>query len=53
MFPGSTRAGNWWFLTTETEWRSVNDREFERRHNLRCAREGFALPSLSIVSLGD
>jgi hypothetical protein len=53
VFPGSTRAGNWWFLTTETEWRSVNDREFERRHNLRWTREGFALPSLSIVSLGD
>lgn len=46
-------ACNWWFLTTETECRSVNDREFERRHNLRWAREGFALPSLSIVSLGD
>jgi len=30
----------------------VNDRKFERRHNLRWAREGFALPSLSIVSSG-
>jgi len=46
-------ACNWWFLTTETECRGVKAPEFDRRHNLRWAREGFALPSLSIISLGD
>ena len=28
-------------------------REFDRRHNLRWAREGYAMPSLRFVTLGD
>jgi hypothetical protein len=47
---------NWWFLQSEIE--RPNDTEqsghcFDRRHNLRWAREGFALPSLRLVTLGE
>lgn len=47
-------ADNWWFLKSEVE-RPVagKDRLFERRHNLRWAREGFVLPSLRLVTLGE
>ncbi len=47
-------ADNWWFLQTETEGRdSPRSIDFDRRHNLRWAREGFALPSVRFVTLGD
>ena len=46
-------ACNWWFLQSEA-WRPNADaREFDRRHNLRWAREGFVLPSLRFVTLGE
>ena len=47
-------ADNWWFLRSEVSRSGVSmSREFDRRHNLRWAREGFVLPSLRFVSLGD
>ena len=46
-------ATNWWFLKAETEHPQDTDRDFDRRHNLRWAREGFALPSLRIVTFGS
>lgn len=47
-------ADNWWFLQSETERPDdAASREFDRRHNLRWAREGFVLPSLRFVRLGD
>ena len=47
-------ADNWWFLQSEAERPdTATSREFDRRHNLRWAREGFVLPSLRFVSLGD
>ena len=47
-------ADNWWFLQSETERPdTVTSRDFDCRHNLRWAREGFVLPSLHFVTLGD
>ncbi len=47
-------ADNWWFLQSEAERPDTGEsREFDRRHNLRWAREGFVLPSLRFVTLGE
>jgi hypothetical protein len=47
-------ADNWWFLQSEAERPDTErTREFDRRHNLRWAREGFVLPSLRFVTLGN
>jgi len=47
-------AENWWFLQSESERPgTAKSREFDRRHNLRWAREGFVLPSLRFVTLGE
>ena len=47
-------AENWWFLQSEPERPEAGStRQFDRRHNLRWAREGFALPSLRFVTLGE
>ena len=43
-------AFNWWPLLNEIE-RPINH-GFSERHNLRFAREGFALPDLEFVSEG-
>ncbi len=46
-------ANNWWFLQSEAERPdTARSREFDRRHNLRWAREGFVLPSLRFATLG-
>ena len=57
MFPlAEWIVHNWWFLQSEAE-RPNEKKEtgpcFDRRHNLRWAREGFALPSLRLVTLGE
>ncbi|MEZ6113373.1 MAG: hypothetical protein R3C99_20525 [Pirellulaceae bacterium] len=47
-------ADHWWFIRAENE--SVNSPRagtFERRHNIRWAREGFVLPAVSFASLGE
>ncbi|HLL45706.1 MAG TPA: hypothetical protein VK399_03315 [Longimicrobiaceae bacterium] len=45
---------HWWFLFHEIEPSGrISEQEYGRRHNLRFAREGFALPSLSIVPVGE
>ncbi|MEX1027015.1 MAG: hypothetical protein WD049_03265 [Candidatus Paceibacterota bacterium] len=47
-------ASNWWFLQSEVERPgTAESREFDHRHNLRWAREGFVLPSLRFVTLGE
>lgn len=47
-------ANNWWFLRAEVDrQKNPNAIEFERRHDIRWAREGFALPSLRFVTLGN
>jgi hypothetical protein len=47
-------ADHWWFLQSEAERPDTgNSRAFDRRHNLRWAREGFVLPSLRFVTRGD
>ena len=47
-------ADNWWFLKSEVARPDAKKRhEFNRRHNLRWAREGYALPSLRLVTLGE
>jgi hypothetical protein len=47
-------ANSWWFLNSEVERPdSAGNREYDQRHNLRWAREGFVLPSLRFVPLGD
>ena len=47
-------ADNWWFLQSEAERPdTATSRGFDRRHNLRWAREGFVLPYLRFVSFGD
>lgn len=47
-------ADNWWFLQSEVgRPDTLISREFDRRHNLRWAREGFVLPSLRFVGLGE
>jgi hypothetical protein len=57
MFPlAEWIVHNWWFLQSETERandKSETGHSFDRRHNLRWAREGFALPSLRLVTLGE
>jgi hypothetical protein len=46
-------ADNWWFLRSEAELPDApRNRGFDRRHDLRWAREGFALPSLRFAPLG-
>lgn len=45
---------NWWPLIFENERPETAETvDFDRRHNLRWAREGFALPALRFVNLGD
>lgn len=46
---------NWWFLQSEVERSGTDEgsRDFDRRHNLRWAREGFVLPSLRFVPVGE
>lgn len=47
-------AANWWALWNETETTSRHERDFfSSRHALRQAREGFALPDLTIVPAGQ
>lgn len=47
-------ADNWWFLKAEVARPDTTGRrEFDRRHNLRWAREGYVLPSLRFVTLGE
>jgi hypothetical protein len=48
-------AENWWPLLWETrkEEESTTDGAFFGRHNLMTAQQGFALPSVSLVSTGD
>ena len=47
-------ASNWWFLQSEVERPgAAESRAFDQRHNLRWAREGFVLPSLRFVTLGE
>ncbi len=47
-------AENWWFLQSEAEGpHNSRNVEFDRRHNFRWAREGFVLPSLRFVTLGE
>ncbi len=55
MFPlAEWLANNWWFLQSEVERPDACEtREFDRRHNLRWAREGFVLPSLRFVTVGQ
>lgn len=46
-------ADHWWFVESEVERPdTATSREFDRRHNLRWARDGFVLPSLRFVTLG-
>lgn len=45
---------NWWFLMAEAARQDTADSpNFDHRHNIRWAREGFALPSLRFVPMGD
>ena len=48
-------AMHWWFVFHEYEtpglWREAEE-SYARRHNLRYAREGFALPNLHICPMG-
>ncbi|NLX54697.1 MAG: hypothetical protein GXY58_06260 [Planctomycetaceae bacterium] len=47
-------ADNWWFLRSEIERPdAAASCEFDRRHNIRWAREGYVLPSLRFVRLGS
>jgi len=47
-------ADNWWFLHAEVAGpRTEKSIEYDRRHNIRWAREGFVLPSLRFVPLGE
>ena len=47
-------AVNWWFLLAEVGPSRAKDAlGFSHRHNLRFAREGFALPNLSLVPTGE
>ena len=47
-------ADNWWFLQVESEGPSQSTgNAFDRRHNFRWAREGYILPSLRFVTLGQ
>lgn len=47
-------ATHWWLLfhEVETPWK-LGDRAFAMRHSLRDAREGYALPPLTILPQGD
>lgn len=47
-------ANHWWNLESETDHGDVwQQSAFDQRHDLRWAREGFALPSLKFVTLGE
>lgn len=47
-------AENWWTLTNEVEAAGRSQFvTYMRRHNLRCAREGFSLPELEIKPTGS
>lgn len=47
-------ADNWWFLKSEVARPVTSEScDFDRRHNLRWAREGYVLPSLRFVTLGE
>ena len=44
---------NWWFLANEFQNpNKQGDPEFHRRHSLSAGREGYAFPSLEVVSSG-
>lgn len=46
-------ADHWWFLRAEVDRPDgTNPLEFDRRHNIRWAREGFVLPALQFVPTG-
>jgi Zn-dependent peptidase ImmA (M78 family) len=44
-------AENWWFIEAETE--KPGDPGYDSRHNMRHAREGYVLPSLELIPLGN
>jgi len=44
-------ATHWWLLLSEVP--APGREDYERRHNLRFGREGFALPDLSIEPSGE
>lgn len=47
-------ATHWWVLFHEVDTpRKLGDRAFAMRHSLRDAREGYALPPLSILTQGE
>lgn len=47
-------VANWWRLLFEIESpQRMKDPHYERRHNLRWAREGYSLPSLSFSAAGE
>ncbi|MFH1437603.1 MAG: hypothetical protein ABIJ56_17990 [Pseudomonadota bacterium] len=47
-------AENWWTLTNEVEAAGRSQfNTYMRRHNLRCAREGFSLPELMLKPTGS
>lgn len=47
-------VANWWRLLFEIESSErAKDPLYERRHNLRWAREGYSIPSLSFHAVGD
>jgi hypothetical protein len=47
-------ADNWWFLKSEVARPAARvPSEFDRRHNIRWAREGYVLPSLRFVTVGE
>lgn len=47
-------AANWWLVLFEMESSErAKDPSYDSRHNLRSAREGYSLPSLSFHSVGD
>ncbi len=45
-------AENWWFLSAECEGDTPRP-DFQRRHDLRFARDGYALPSLRLIPRGE
>ena len=46
-------AANWWSLLAEIPPDREPQPGFHRRHNLRFAREGYALPNLSFIPAGE
>jgi hypothetical protein len=48
-------AAHWWPLFNEYDvpGRGVSPRQFQSRHAIRCATEGFPLPNLRVLPLGE